>query len=72
MSAVVLLLAIVVGVLALLVIGLLRSHAEILRAMHDAGISLDPDREHDHTGAVGTTRTLSRPQRIDRDESTMI
>lgn len=56
MSAVVLLLAIVVGVLALLVIGLLRSHAEILRALHDAGISLDPDREHDHTG-TGAART---------------
>jgi hypothetical protein len=41
-SAVVLLLGIVVGVLALLVVGLLRSHAEILRALHDAGISLDP------------------------------
>jgi hypothetical protein len=52
-SAVVLLLGIVVGVLALLVIGLLRSHAEILRALHDAGISLDPEREHDHDAAGG-------------------
>ncbi|HEY1116634.1 MAG TPA: hypothetical protein VGE43_02950 [Acidimicrobiales bacterium] len=57
MSAVVALLAIVVGVLALLVVGLLRSHAEILRALHDAGISLDPDREHDHDGARTSGRS---------------
>jgi hypothetical protein len=57
-SAVVLVLAIVVGVLALLVIGLLRSHAEILRALHDAGISLDPnrDRDHHHDGGRGAGR----------------
>lgn len=60
MSAVVLLLAIVVGVLALLVLGLLRSHAEILRALHDAGISLDPDREHDHDGPASRTRGMER------------
>lgn len=45
------LLAVVVGVLAVFVVGLLRSHAEIIRALHDAGISLDPDRDdrdHDH------------------------
>lgn len=57
MSAVVLLLGIVVGVLALLVVGLLRGHAEILRALHDAGISLDPEREHDHDGGRGAGRT---------------
>lgn len=62
MSAVILLLAIVVGLLALLVVGLLRSHAEILRALHDAGISLDPDREHrsgahDHDGARSRSAT---------------
>ena len=60
MSAVVLLLAIVVGVLALLVLGLLRSHAEILRALHDAGISLDSDREHDHDHDGGPTRGTER------------
>lgn len=48
MTPVVVLLTVVVGVLAVLVLGLLRSHAEILRAMHDAGISLDPERAHDH------------------------
>lgn len=47
MTALVWLLAVVVGVLAVFVVGLLRSHADILRALHDAGISLDPDeREH--------------------------
>ena len=34
-------LAVVVGVLALLVVGLLRSHAEILRALHELGIGED-------------------------------
>ncbi|MCO8127477.1 hypothetical protein NHL50_09685 [Acidimicrobiia bacterium EGI L10123] len=67
MSAVVLLLAIVVGVLALLVIGLLRSHAEILRALHDAGISLDPDREHDHDHSAG--RGGARAGRAERSPS---
>lgn len=41
MTVVVVLLAVAVGFLALLVFGLLRSHAEILRALHRAG--LDPD-----------------------------
>ena len=41
MTVVVVLLAIAVGVLALLVFGLLRTHAEILRALDRAGISLD-------------------------------
>lgn len=67
MSAVVLLLAILVGVLALLVIGLLRSHAEILRALHDAGISLDPDREHDHDHSGG--RGGARAGRAERSPS---
>lgn len=50
MTALVWLLTAVVAVLALLVVGLLRSHATILRALHDAGIDLDPDR-HDGAGA---------------------
>ncbi len=41
MTVLVVLLAIAVGVLALLVFGLLRTHAEILRALDRAGISLD-------------------------------
>ena len=31
--------------LGVLVVGLLRSHAEILRALHDLGVDLDPDRD---------------------------
>ena len=43
MAVAVVLLAIAVGVLTLLVFGLLRTHAEILRALDRAGISLDDD-----------------------------
>ena len=43
MTVVVVLLAIAVGVLALIVFGLLRTHAEILRALDRAGISLDEE-----------------------------
>ncbi len=55
MSFLLLTLAIVVALLALLVVGLLRSHAEILRALHDNGIVLDPDRDHDHDRDHTTT-----------------
>jgi hypothetical protein len=37
------LLAVVVALLGVLVAGLLRSHAEILRALHELGVGLDPD-----------------------------
>lgn len=43
MTVVVVLLAVAVGVMAVLVFGLLRTHAEILRALDRAGISLDDD-----------------------------
>ncbi len=43
MNIVVWLLVAIVGLLSLLVVGLLRSHAVILRALYDAGIDLDPD-----------------------------
>ena len=65
MTALVWLLAVVVGILAVFVVGLLRSHAEIIRALHDAGISLDPHRHddpHQHGDAAATglrpTRTF--------------
>ena len=35
--------AIVIALLAVLVVGLLRSHAEILRTLHDAGLGIDAD-----------------------------
>lgn len=43
MTALVVTLAVVVALLVVLVAGLLRSHAEILRTLHDAGLSHDPD-----------------------------
>lgn len=43
MGAVVALLAVVTALLSVIVVSLLRSHAEILRGLHDLGISLDPD-----------------------------
>jgi hypothetical protein len=42
MTVLVVIEAVVIGLLALLVAGLLRSHAEILRALHDLGVGLDP------------------------------
>ncbi len=43
MSALIVLEALVIALLAVLVYGLLRSHAEILRALHDLGVNLDDD-----------------------------
>jgi uncharacterized membrane protein len=42
MAVLVTMLAVVLALLALLVAGLLRSHAEILRALHQPGVNLDP------------------------------
>lgn len=56
MTVVVVLLAIAVGVLALLVFGLLRTHAEILRALDRAGISLDDDEAADSLSPVAPDR----------------
>jgi hypothetical protein len=47
MTALVILEGVVILVLGLLVAGLLRSHADILRALHDLGVDL----EHDHGDA---------------------
>jgi len=44
MAVLVTLLGIVIALLALLVAGLLRSHAEILRALHELGVDMDPAR----------------------------
>ena len=52
MAVLVTLLAVVLALLALLVAGLLRSHAEILRALHQLGVNMDPARP--------TTATASR------------
>jgi hypothetical protein len=42
MTAAVVLLGVVVALLAVIVLSLLRSHAEILKALHDLGVTLDP------------------------------
>ena len=47
MAVLVTLFGVVLALLALLVAGLLRSHAEILRALHELGANLDPTRTDD-------------------------
>jgi|SRR5438067_540331 len=44
MAVLLTLFGVVLALLALLVAGLLRSHAEILRSLHDLGVNLDPRR----------------------------
>ena len=61
MVVLVTILAVAVGLLALLVTGLLRSHVEILRALHDLGVDLDPAR----AGRAGATIT-PRPAQGER------
>ena len=56
MTALVVVLAAVVALLVVLVAGLLRSHAEILRALHDAGLGHEQDGE----AAEMPARTRSR------------
>lgn len=60
-TVLVVLLAVVVALLVVLVAGLLRSHAEILRALNRLGVDLDPDRE------PGTT--TARPSSAPRSDS---
>ncbi len=59
MTVVVLLLAVAVGVLALLVFGLLRTHAEILRALDRAGISLDGGQTVSPAPQAGQDRSVN-------------
>ena len=58
MVVLVTLLGVAVGLLALLVAGLLRSHAEILRALNELGVDLDPNRSP-RTNAVLPARAAS-------------
>jgi hypothetical protein len=46
MTVLVVLLTVVVGFLALLVAGLLRSHADILKSLHDLGVGVDQEHQH--------------------------
>jgi hypothetical protein len=61
MVALVTLLAIVVALLGILVVGLLRSHAEVLRALHELGVSLDPS-QATADGAMLRRSPLGVPQ----------
>ena len=62
MTAVVVLLTCVVALLALLVVGLLRSHAEILKRLHDLGAGVEPGPE---PNAAATARAGGP---VERDE----
>ena len=73
MAVLVTLLGVVLALLALLVAGLLRSHAEILRALHDLGVDLDPARAASGGGAAPvespTVRAGVRSQDVPRRPS---
>ena len=58
MTAVVTILALVTALLTVLVIGLLRSHGDILRALHDLGVDVGGD--HDR-GTFGAARAATEP-----------
>ncbi len=54
MIALAIVLGVVVFLLAVLVAGLLRSHADILKALHDLGVGVgEPTDEHDHDRRSG-------------------
>jgi hypothetical protein len=59
MAVLVTALAVVLALLAVLVAGLLRSHAEILRALHELGADLDPDTS---AGVRSNGITVPRPR----------
>ncbi|MEZ5342841.1 MAG: hypothetical protein R2706_15790 [Acidimicrobiales bacterium] len=48
--------------LCVLVVGLLRSHATIVRALHDAGINLDPDHQPPRSPASSSASGLHEPR----------
>lgn len=52
-------LGLVVALLAILVVGLLRSHAEILKALHDLGVNLEEGAPEHSSSRVGRTISLS-------------
>jgi hypothetical protein len=70
MVALVSILAVAVGLLTLLVAGLLRSHAEILRALSSLGVSLDPDASSANSDASPTGVTSA--QRADGAPATQV
>ena len=56
MTALVVALGLVVGLLAVLVVGLLRSHAEILQALHDLGVNLEDGAAATPGARIATSR----------------
>jgi len=62
-TVIVVLLAAVVALLALLVVGLLRSHAEILKRLHELGAGLDDGSATASAAAVGAAGDGPRPGR---------
>lgn len=69
MTALVVTLTVVVALLVVLVAGLLRSHAEILRTLHDAGLSHDPRAEDDRQDGEPMARPRVAPSRPPRGPS---
>lgn len=70
MTALVVGLTVAVGLLGFLVVGLLRAHAEVLRALHAMGVEIDPSKTTDAVEApsslqLGPTRTRPTPGRPD-------
>ncbi|MGI8698649.1 MAG: TlpA family protein disulfide reductase [Mycobacteriales bacterium] len=61
MLALVVVEGVAIGLLGLLVAGLLRSHAEILRALHELGASIDPDADPPTGGGPTDIRIARRP-----------
>jgi hypothetical protein len=57
MAAVLIIQTVAIGLLGLLVVGLLRSHAEILRQLHQLGAGIDPD------AGAGVTSPVPAPVR---------
>lgn len=53
--------AVAIALLAVLVVGLLRSHGDVLRTLHKLGAGLDPDAEVLTTGATPVAFTPRRP-----------
>lgn len=67
MTAVVVALSAAVGLLTVLVVGLLRSHAEILKALHElgAGLELDEARAAERSAVPLTVEGVRTPRRTD-------
>lgn len=84
MAVLVTLLAVVLALLALLVAGLLRSHAEILRALHGLGVDMDPARDGEPVttavdaptsraaGGVNAVRSKEVPKRPSRTAADLV